>query len=103
MKNVLNAVTAILVILFLGWQLCGQCCKTECEETKCSGEGTEEVTGETCEKVKIVIQTEDENGDSILTAVLEDVNLEGNIDTLIEIDINLEEDTEEEEIEVTEK
>jgi len=41
MKNVLNAVTAILVILFFGWQLCGTCCKTECATTKCSVEETE--------------------------------------------------------------
>ena len=41
MKNVLNAVTAILIILFFGWQLCGTCCETECETTKCSSEETE--------------------------------------------------------------
>ena len=43
MKNVLNAVTAILVILFFGWQLCGNCCKEECVPTECPGEGTETV------------------------------------------------------------
>jgi len=42
MKNALNAVTAILIILFFGWQLCRTCCETECETTKCSSEETDE-------------------------------------------------------------
>jgi hypothetical protein len=42
MKNVLNAVTTILIILFFGWQLCGTCCKTECDTTKCSVEKTDD-------------------------------------------------------------
>ena len=43
MKNVLNAVTAILVILFFGWQFYVTSCKEECETTKCSVEETESV------------------------------------------------------------
>ena len=41
MKNVLNAVTAILVILFFGWQFYVTSCKEECVPTKCSSEETE--------------------------------------------------------------
>ena len=41
MKNVLNAVTAILVILFFGWQFYVTSCKEECETTKCSSQETE--------------------------------------------------------------
>ena len=43
MKNVLNAVTAILVILFFGWQFYVTSCKEECVPTKCSSEETESV------------------------------------------------------------
>jgi len=47
MKNVLNAVTAICIILFLGWQFCGDCCgkkcdksdKKECDYSKCEKSG----------------------------------------------------------------
>ena len=42
MKNVLNAVTAILVILFFGWQFYVTSCKSECATTKCSSEETDE-------------------------------------------------------------
>jgi hypothetical protein len=48
MKNVLNAVTAICIILFLGWQFCGDCCgkkcdksdKKECDYSKCKSSKT---------------------------------------------------------------
>jgi len=95
MKNVLNAVTAILVILFLGWQFCGECCESECVETKCS---KEEISTE----VKLDIQTDNENIDidSIVDAVLEDIDMEGDIDTIIKINIDL---TKEDEIESTEE
>ena len=47
MKNVLNALSAILIILFLGWQFCGDCCekkcdksdKKECDYSKCEKSG----------------------------------------------------------------
>ena len=43
MKNVLNAVTAILVILFFGWQFYVTSCKEECVPNECSSEVTETV------------------------------------------------------------
>lgn len=43
MKNVLNAVTAILVILFFGWQFYVTSCKEECVLTEYAGEVTETV------------------------------------------------------------
>ena len=39
MKNVLNAVSAILIILFLGWQFCGDCCEKKCDYSKCEKSG----------------------------------------------------------------
>jgi len=45
MKNVLNAVIAILIILFLGWQFCGDCC-----EKKCDKSDTKECYYSKCEK-----------------------------------------------------
>ena len=33
MKNVLNAVSAILIILFFGWQFCWDCCETKCDKS----------------------------------------------------------------------
>ena len=45
MKNVLNAVSAILIILFLGWQFCGDCC-----EKKCGKSDTQECDYSKCEK-----------------------------------------------------
>ena len=33
MKNLLNAVTAICIILFLGWQFCGDCCEKKCDKS----------------------------------------------------------------------
>jgi len=45
MKNVLNAVTAICIILFLGWQFCGDCC-----EKKCDKSDTKECDYSKCEK-----------------------------------------------------
>ena len=43
MKNVLNAVTAILVILFFGWQFYVTSCKEECVTTECASQVTETV------------------------------------------------------------
>lgn len=43
MKNVLNAVTAILVILFFGWQFYVTSCKEECVPNECGSEVTETV------------------------------------------------------------
>ena len=33
MKNVLNAVSTILIILFFGWQFCGDCFETKCDKS----------------------------------------------------------------------
>ena len=43
MKNVLNAVTAILVILFFGWQFYVTSCKEECVPNECASEVTKTV------------------------------------------------------------
>lgn len=43
MKNVLNTVTAILVILFFGWQFYVTSCKEECVPNECGSEVTETV------------------------------------------------------------
>jgi hypothetical protein len=43
MKNVLNAVTAILVILFFGWQFYVTSCKEECVPNESGSEVTETV------------------------------------------------------------
>ena len=45
MKNILNAISAILIILFLGWMLCGDCC-----EKKCKKSDTKECDYSKCEK-----------------------------------------------------
>lgn len=33
MKNVLNVVSAILIILFFVWQFSGDCCETKCDKS----------------------------------------------------------------------
>lgn len=45
MKNILNAISSILVILFLGWMFLGDCC-----EKKCKKSNTKECDYSKCEK-----------------------------------------------------
>ena len=45
MKNVLNTVSAILIILFLGWQFCGDCCEKKCDYSKCEKSGATKCKG----------------------------------------------------------
>ena len=33
MKHILNTVSAILIILFFGWQFCWDCCETKCDKS----------------------------------------------------------------------
>jgi hypothetical protein len=59
MKNVLNAVTAILVILFFGWQFYVTSCKEECVPNECGSEVTETVIecSETDDSIELDVDT----------------------------------------------
>ena len=59
MKNVLNAVTAILVILFFGWQFYVTSCKEECVPSECGSEVTETVIecSETDDSIELDVDT----------------------------------------------
>ena len=59
MKNVLNAVTAILVIIFFGWQFYLTSCKEECVPTKCASQDTETVIecSETDNSIELDVDT----------------------------------------------
>ena len=59
MKNVLNAVTAILVILFFGWQFYVTSCKEECVPNECGSEVTETVIecSETDDNIELDVDT----------------------------------------------
>ena len=59
MKNVLNAVTAILVILFFGWQFYVTSCKEECVPNECISEVTETVIecSETDDSIELDVDT----------------------------------------------
>jgi hypothetical protein len=59
MKNVLNTVTAILVILFFGWQFYVTSCKEECVPNECGSEVTETVIecSETDDSIELDVDT----------------------------------------------
>jgi|TARA_B110000495_G_C22606312_1_gene362201 hypothetical protein len=59
MKNVLNAVTAILVILFFGWQFYVTSCKEECVPNESGSEVTETVIecSETDDSIELDVDT----------------------------------------------
>jgi hypothetical protein len=59
MKNVLNAVTAILVILFFGWQFYVTSCKEECVPNESGSEVTETVIecSETDDSIELDLDT----------------------------------------------
>ena len=55
MKNILNAISAILIVLFLGWMICGDCCETKCEKsgaTKCEKSGATKCDYSKCDYSK---------------------------------------------------
>jgi hypothetical protein len=59
MKNVLNTVTAILVILFFGWQFYVTSCKEECVPNESGSEVTETVIefSETDDSIELDVDT----------------------------------------------
>jgi preprotein translocase subunit SecF len=75
--------TWILVIVILGYLFMANYGKTECST-------------EVKKEIRVEIQVEDENLniDSMVDKVIENIDIEGDVDTVIEININL---TEEEE------
>ena len=99
MGNLEKPLTWGLVIVLLGYLFianwdCG-------EEASCTANNdfnieSENLDSEVKQEIKVEIQIEDEslNVDSILGAVLEDIDTEGNLDTVIKIDLTEEETTE---------
>ena len=79
--------TWILIIGILGYLFMGNCCKTE-------------RSTEVKKEIRVEIQVEDENLkiDSMVDTVIENIDIEGDLDTVIEINIDLieEEETTEE-------
>ena len=75
--------TWILLIGLLGYLFAENCCKTEC-----STEVKKEI------RVEIKVEDENLNIDSMVDTVIENIDIEGDVDTVIKINIDL---TEEEE------
>jgi len=96
MGNLEKPLTWGLVIVLLGYLFIANC---DCgEEASCTANNgfnieSKNLDSEVKQEIRVEIQVEDEslNVDSILGAVLEDIDMEGNIDTVIKID--LEEET----------
>jgi len=96
MGNLEKPLTWGLVIVLLGYLFIANC---DCgEEASCTANNgfnieSENLDSEVKQEIRVEIQVEDENlnVDSIVDAVLEDIDAEGNIDTIIKID--LEEET----------
>ena len=99
MGNLEKPLTWGLVIVLLGYLFIANC---DCEkEASCRANNdfnieSENLDSEVKQEIKVEIQIEDEslNVDSILGAVLEDIDTEGNLDTVIKIDLTEEETTE---------
>jgi len=99
MGNLEKPLTWGLVIVLLGYLFIANC---DCgEEASCTANNdfnieSENLDSEVKQEIKVEIQIEDEslNVDSILGAVLEDIDTEGNLDTVIKIDLTEEETTE---------
>ncbi len=81
--------TWILIIGILGYLFMGNCCKTEC-----STEVKKEIRVEIKDWDEIQVEDENLNIDSMVDKVIENIVIEGDVDTVIEINIDL---TEEEE------
>jgi len=96
MGNLEKPLTWGLVIVLLGYLFIANC---DCgEEASCTANNgfnieSKNLDSEVKQEIRVEIQVEDEslNVDSILGTVLEDIDMEGNIDTVIKID--LEEET----------
>ena len=98
MGNLEKPLTWGLVIVLLGYLFIANC---DCgEESSCRANNdfnieSEVESDDVKQKIKVEIQIEDEslNVDSILGAVLENIDTEGNLDTVIKIDLTEEEKT----------
>ena len=99
MGNLEKPLTWGLVIVLLGYLFIANC---DCgEEASCTANNdfnieSEVESDDVKQEIKVEIQIEDEslNVDSILGAVLENIDTEGNLDTVIKIDLTEEETTE---------
>jgi hypothetical protein len=91
MGNIEKPLTWVLVIVLLGYLFVVNC---ECgEESSCQlnngfNIGFEDDATEIKKEIRVEIQVEDDslNVDSIIDAVLEDIDMEGDVDTLIELE-----------------
>ena len=91
MGNLEKPLTWGLVIVLLGYLFIANC---DCgEESSCTANNgfnieSENETIDVKQEIRVQIQVEDENlnVDSIVNAVLEDIDTEGNIDTVVKID-----------------
>ena len=99
MGNLEKPLTWGLVIVLLGYLFianydCGE--ESSCTLNNGFNTESENLDSEVKQEIKVEIQIEDEslNVDSILGAVLEDIDTEGNLDTVIKIDLTEEETTE---------
>ena len=95
MGNLEKPLTWVLVVVLLGYLFISNC--DFGEETSCSannGFNIESIneTIDVKQDIQVEIQVEDENlnVDSIVDAVLEDIDMQGDIDTVIEIDLEKE-------------
>ena len=100
MGNLEKPLTWGLVILLLGYLFvanfeCGE--DATCKLNNGFNIGFEDTTEEVKQEIRVEIKVEDENidVDSIVDAVLENIDMEGDVDTVIKINIDL---TEEEEV-----
>jgi len=102
MGNLEKPLTWGLVIVLLGYLFVANC---ECgEDATCPlnngfNIGFEENSDDVKQEIGLEIQVEDENLkiDSIVDAVLENIDMEGDVDTVIEINIDLTQEAEKEE------
>lgn len=102
MGNMEKPLTWGLVIVLLGYLFVVNC---ECgEDSTCTlnngfNIGFEDDSKEVKKEIRVEIQVEDESidVDSLVDAVLEDIEMEGDVDTVIEINIDLTEEEKTEE------
>tara|TARA_B110000459_G_C16311863_1_gene359533 strand:- start:214 stop:513 length:300 start_codon:yes stop_codon:yes gene_type:complete len=92
MGNLEKPLTWVLVVVLLGYLFISNCdSREEASYSVKNGFNIESVneTIDVKQEIQVEIQVEDENlnVDSIVYAVLEDIDMKGNIDTVIEIDL----------------
>ena len=92
MGNLEKPLTWVLVVVLLGYLFISNCDSGEEASYSVKNGFNIESVNETIDlkqeiQVKIQIEDENLNIDSIVDSVLEDIDMEGDIDTLIEIDL----------------